>query len=110
MSGCEGLRYKALEPTASTAQQLIGVMERQGVMKAGWWVMGHSKLLMKHEQSAVLGAALAKKHHAAVVLIQRHARGWWQVDHPLAFTLHASPFPSGVVCVWCFPRRNHMRP
>jgi len=58
-------------------------MERQGVMHAGWWVLGHSKLLMKHEQSAALGAALAKKHHASVVLIQRHARGWWQVGSTL---------------------------
>jgi hypothetical protein len=48
-------------------------------MQPGGWVVGHSKVLMKHEQSAALGAALAATHHAAAVLLQRHVRGWWQV-------------------------------
>ena len=43
-------RYKALDFSQKTPQELILRMADLLVMKPGLWVLGHTKLLMKHEQ------------------------------------------------------------
>ena len=44
------MRYKALDFSQNTPQELILRMADLLIMKPGLWVLGHTKLLMKHEQ------------------------------------------------------------
>eukprot|EP00959_Pyramimonas_sp_CCMP1952_P354276 7422046-Pyramimonas_sp.AAC.1 len=46
-------RYKALDFSQNTPQELILRMADLLIMKPGLWVLGHTKLLMKHEQNLV---------------------------------------------------------
>lgn len=53
-------RYKALDFSKRSPEELIMKMAEMCIMKPGLWVLGHTKLLMKHEQHNYVSDALSK--------------------------------------------------
>jgi len=71
-------RYKALDFSKRSPEELIMKMAEMCIMKPGLWVLGHTKLLMKHEQHNYVSDALSKVQLKAALMVQRCMRGWWQ--------------------------------
>eukprot|EP00854_Cymbomonas_tetramitiformis_P003207 gene3207-4053_t len=71
------LRYCPLCYTEPDAESLIMKLAELNVLKDGLWCLGHTKLLMKHEQSNVLSEALEAVRLKACILVQKYCRGWY---------------------------------
>ena len=70
-------KYRCLCPKAGkTLDAFVKALSAQGLLEAGGWVTGHTKIMLKTEQSNALERALLKVKLRSALVLQRQTKAW----------------------------------
>ena len=70
-------KYRCLCPKAGkTLDAFVKALGAQGLLESGGWVTGHTKIMLKTEQSNALERALLKVKLRSALVLQRQTKAW----------------------------------